>query len=157
MLTKMLQGSWGGRGTKKQAPRPNLVKKIAGVDVSKRADAGKKNVIISEKKDKKAAKYLVKDLPHPYTSREQFARSMATPIGTEWNTRVAHQRATLPRVVKKVRLYRLSEKAEPFTIFLRYRWELLSIPWRNCFENATIQSVLYFIQVLWSFITGFRI
>ncbi|CAE6450770.1 unnamed protein product [Rhizoctonia solani] len=95
-------GSWGGRGTKKQAPRPNLIKKIAGVDASKRADAGKKSIIISEKKDKKAAKYLVKDLPYPYTSKEQFARSMATPIGTEWNTRVAHQRAVLPGVVKKM-------------------------------------------------------
>ncbi|KAF8603940.1 small-subunit processome [Ceratobasidium sp. AG-I] len=95
-------GSWGGRGTKKAAPRPNLIKKIAGVDASKRVDAGKAHVIISEKKDKKASKYLVKDLPYPYTSREQFARSMATPIGTEWNTRVAHQRATLPRVVKKM-------------------------------------------------------
>ncbi|KAG8744717.1 hypothetical protein FRC11_013331, partial [Ceratobasidium sp. 423] len=95
-------GSWGGRGTKKQAPRPNFVKRIAGVDASKRADAGKKNIIISEKKDKKAAKYLVKDLPYPYTSKEQFSRSMATPIGTEWNTRVAHQRAVLPRVVKKM-------------------------------------------------------
>ncbi|CAE6478670.1 unnamed protein product [Rhizoctonia solani] len=95
-------GSWGGHGTKKQAPRPNLIKKIAGVDASKRADAGKKHVIISEKKDKKASKYLVKDLPYPYTSKEQFERSMATPIGTEWNTRVAHQRAVLPRVVKKM-------------------------------------------------------
>ncbi|KAG8736053.1 hypothetical protein FRC10_009857 [Ceratobasidium sp. 414] len=95
-------GSWGGRGTKKSAPRPNLIKKIAGVDASKRADAGKSHVIISEKRDKKAAKYLVKDLPYPYTSKEQFARSMATPIGTEWNTRMAHQRATLPKVVKKV-------------------------------------------------------
>ncbi|KAJ1301434.1 hypothetical protein OPQ81_008692 [Rhizoctonia solani] len=64
-------GSWGGRGAKKQAPRPNLIKKIGGVDASKRADAGKKNIIISEKKDKKAAKYLVKDLPYPYTSKEQ--------------------------------------------------------------------------------------
>ncbi|QRW24502.1 U3 small nucleolar RNA-associated protein 14 [Rhizoctonia solani] len=74
-------GSWGGRGTKKQAARPNLIKKIAGVD---------------------ASKPLMQDLPYPYTSKEQFARSMATPIGTEWNTRVAHQRAVLPRVVKKM-------------------------------------------------------
>ncbi|QRV97706.1 U3 small nucleolar RNA-associated protein 14 [Ceratobasidium sp. AG-Ba] len=95
-------GSWGGRGTKKSAPRPSLVKKIPGVDATKRTDAGKSYVIISERKDKKAAKYLVKDLPYPYTSKEQFARSMATPIGAQWNTRVVHQRATLPRVVKKV-------------------------------------------------------
>ncbi|QRV83595.1 U3 small nucleolar RNA-associated protein 14 [Ceratobasidium sp. AG-Ba] len=109
-------GSWGGRGTKKSAPRPSLVKKIAGVDATKRADAGKSHVIISERKDKKAAKYLVKDLPYPYTSKEQFARSMATPIGAEWNTRVAHQRATLPRVVKKRQLTLDEDSvANPFT------------------------------------------
>lgn len=48
------------------------------------------------------AKYLVKDLPHPYTSKVQFERAMDIPLGTEWNTRVAFQRGTLPRVVKKV-------------------------------------------------------
>ncbi|QRW05992.1 U3 small nucleolar RNA-associated protein 14 [Ceratobasidium sp. AG-Ba] len=109
-------GSWGGRGTKKSAPRPSLIKKIAGVDATKRADAGKSHVIISERKDKKAAKYLVKDLPYPYTSKEQFARSMATPIGAEWNTRVAHQRATLPRVVKKkVATFKQAPSRSPLT------------------------------------------
>lgn len=94
-------GSWGGQGTKKAPPKPHLVKKVAGVDPKTRADHGKAHVIISEKRDKKAAKYQVKDLPYPYTSRAQFERSVETPIGTEWNTRVAFQRATLPKVVKK--------------------------------------------------------
>ncbi|GJE97818.1 Utp14 domain-containing protein [Phanerochaete sordida] len=95
-------GSWGGQGTKKAAPKPYLVKKVAGVDPTTRADYKKAHVIISEKRDKKAARYLVKDLPFPYTSKAQFERNMDTPIGTEWNTRVGFQRSTLPKVVKKM-------------------------------------------------------
>ena len=87
---------------KKAAPKPYLIKKIAGVNPTSRADYNKAHVIISEKRDKKAAKYLVKDLPYPYTSKAQFERSMDTPLGTEWNTRVGFQRGTLPKVVKKV-------------------------------------------------------
>jgi len=78
-----------------------LIKKIAGVDNTSRADYKKAHVIISERRDKKAAKYLVKELPFPYTSHAQYARSMDMPIGAEWNTRVGFQRGTLPRVVKK--------------------------------------------------------
>ena len=96
------QGSWGGNGTKKAPPKPHLIKKVAGVDPKTRADYKKSHVIISEKRDKKAAKYLVKDLPFPYTSKAQFERSMETPLGTERNTRVGFQRATLPKVVKKM-------------------------------------------------------
>lgn len=95
-------GSWGGVGIKKLSPKPHLIKKVAGIDPSNRADFKKAHVIISEKRDKKAAKYLVKDLPYPYTSYAQFEKSMDTPLGTEWNTRVGFQRATLPRIVKKM-------------------------------------------------------
>ncbi|KAI0354648.1 Utp14-domain-containing protein [Trametes cingulata] len=95
-------GSWGGAGTKKAPPKPHLVKKVAGVDPTTRADYKKAHVIISEKRDKKAAKYQVKDLPYPYTSKAQFERSMEMPLGTEWNTRLGFQRATLPKVVTKM-------------------------------------------------------
>lgn len=84
------------------APKPYLIKKIAGVAPSARADAGKAHLIVSERKDKKASKYFVKDLPHPYTSRAQFERSLEQPVGAEWNTRTAFQKGTLPQVVKKV-------------------------------------------------------
>ncbi|KAF9564953.1 Utp14-domain-containing protein [Agrocybe pediades] len=94
-------GSWGGTGAKKAPPKPQRIKKIAGIDPTTRADYGKKNIIISEKRDKKAGKYLVKDLPYPYTSKAQFARAMERPLGAEWNTRVGFQRGTLPKVVKK--------------------------------------------------------
>ncbi|OCH95718.1 Utp14-domain-containing protein [Obba rivulosa] len=95
-------GAWGGKGAKKAPPKPHLIKKVAGIDPSSRADYKKAHVIISEKRDKKAAKYQVKDLPYPYTSQAQFERKMEAPIGTEWNTRLAFQRATLPKVVKKM-------------------------------------------------------
>ncbi|KAK0484734.1 Utp14-domain-containing protein [Armillaria novae-zelandiae] len=95
-------GSWGGAGTRKAPPKPSLIKKIAGVNAANRADHGKGHVIISEKRDKKAAKYLVKDLPYPYTSKAQFERGMEQPLGVEWNTRVGFQKATLPKVVKKM-------------------------------------------------------
>ena len=118
----MLQGSWGGAGTKKVAPKPHLVKKVAGIDPSSRADYKKAHVIISEKRDKKAAKYLVKDLPYPYTSKAQFERSMEVPLGTEWNTRLGFQRATLPKVVTKVRVA-CSDWAESLVLTRAYdRW-----------------------------------
>ncbi|KAJ3901115.1 Utp14-domain-containing protein [Lentinula edodes] len=95
-------GSWGGIGVRKGAPKPHLIKKIAGVDPKSRADYHKAHVIISEKRDKKASKYLVPDLPYPYTSKTQFDRRMQQPLGPEWNTRVGFQRGTLPKVVKKM-------------------------------------------------------
>jgi hypothetical protein len=79
-----------------------MIKKVAGITPQSRADFGKAHVIISEKRDKKAAKFLVQDLPYPYTSKAQFERSLENPLGKEWNTRIATQRATLPKVTKKV-------------------------------------------------------
>ena len=58
-----------------------------------------KHIIISEKWDKKAGKYLVEDLPYPYTNE---ARAMEIQLGAKWSTRLAFQRATFPKVVKKV-------------------------------------------------------
>ncbi|KAF5332696.1 hypothetical protein D9611_005277 [Ephemerocybe angulata] len=94
-------GTWGGAGTRKKPAKPKYIKKIAGVDPTTRADYNKKHIIISEKRDKKASKYMVKDLPYPYSSQAQFEKAMERPLGVQWNTRTAFQRATLPRVVKK--------------------------------------------------------
>ncbi|KAH8991945.1 Utp14-domain-containing protein [Lactarius akahatsu] len=95
-------GAWGGQGTRKAPPKPHLIQKIAGITPQSRADFGKAHVIISEKRDKKAAKYLVQDLPYPYTGKAQFERSLENPLGKEWNTRTATQRATLPKITKKI-------------------------------------------------------
>ncbi|KAF8273841.1 Utp14 protein-domain-containing protein [Lactarius quietus] len=95
-------GAWGGQGARKAPPKANLMKKVAGITPQSRADFGKAHVIISEKRDKKAAKFLVQNLPYPYTSKAQFERSLENPLGKEWNTRIATQRATLPKVTKKM-------------------------------------------------------
>ncbi|KAJ9118136.1 hypothetical protein QFC22_004039 [Naganishia vaughanmartiniae] len=94
-------GSWGGKGVKKNKNSKKFTKIIAGVDATERKDFGKANVIINEKKDKKAAKYMLKDLPYPYTSAAQYEASFSAPVGSDWNAIAAHQRATMPRVTKK--------------------------------------------------------
>lgn len=60
-------GSWGGKGVKtNRKSGAQRAKKAAvmtpGLETEKRKDAGMSNVIINERKDKKAAKYQVKDL-----------------------------------------------------------------------------------------------
>ncbi|OCF31506.1 U3 small nucleolar RNA-associated protein 14 [Kwoniella heveanensis BCC8398] len=94
-------GSWGGKGTRKKAVNPKFLVKSAGIEPTQRKDFTRSNVIITEKKDKKASQFLVTDLPYPYTSKEQYEKSFATPVGSEWNSRAGYQRGTLPRVIKK--------------------------------------------------------
>lgn len=96
-------GSWGGKGVKarKNATPARFLKTTAGVEEADRKDAGRANVIISEKKEKKAAAFLPKDLPYPFTSVAQYEASFKNPVGGEWNSRAGFQRQTIPRVVKK--------------------------------------------------------
>jgi len=100
------QGSWGGKGTKKSRKNPKQKSKFlvqtAGIEPTKRKDFESSNVIISEKKDRKASVFQVKDLPYPYTSVEQYEARFKTPLGSEWNSRSVYQKENMPRVTKKV-------------------------------------------------------
>jgi U3 small nucleolar RNA-associated protein 14 len=58
-------------------------------------------VIISEKTDKRAAKYLVEDLPFPYTSSAQHEHKLRQPLGQEWTTQSTHRNAIAPKVLVK--------------------------------------------------------
>ncbi|CAG8600169.1 9919_t:CDS:10 [Dentiscutata erythropus] len=49
-----------------------------------------------------AKKYLSTDIPHPFETREQYERSLRTPIGKEWNTNEVFQKMITPRVVTKM-------------------------------------------------------
>ncbi|PWN24099.1 Utp14-domain-containing protein [Microstroma glucosiphilum] len=101
-------GAWGGKGIKKShktgaaqaAQKKANMKLIPGMDASQRRDANMANVIINERRDKKAEKYKAKELPYPYTSAEQYEASLAQPLGQEWNTLTQNQRLTMPRVLK---------------------------------------------------------
>ncbi|GAA5943759.1 hypothetical protein JCM3775_000944 [Rhodotorula graminis] len=94
-------GAWAGKGAKKQKNARKFVTKVAGVDAAKRKDAQLGHVIISEKKDKKVAKYMLKDLPFPYTSAAQHEHKLATPLGPEWSTSTILRDQTIPAVLVK--------------------------------------------------------
>ncbi|KAH8552611.1 small-subunit processome [Umbelopsis sp. PMI_123] len=96
-------GAWGGKGLK---DRKNKVIKKAlpgeGVVANKRKDAKLGNVIISERRIKKATKYQVTSIPFPFQNREQYERSLRAPLGKEWNTTDTFQKMTKPRVMTKL-------------------------------------------------------
>ncbi|KAJ6873440.1 hypothetical protein NC651_032345 [Populus alba x Populus x berolinensis] len=69
--------------------------------LGKRKDAHLKNVIVSEKLDKKAEKLFSGTLPYPFTSKEVFEQSIRMPIGPEFNPATAVRALNRPEVVKK--------------------------------------------------------
>lgn len=84
-------GDWAGEGarkpsnrtmkrrkTKKEA-RDAISKATFDRRMSKRKDAKLPNVIISERRDKGLAQYKVKDVPYPFTSREQYEKVRKAP------------------------------------------------------------------------------
>ena len=98
-------GTWVGEGIGKKASRPRKqhrkISKVAGIAPENRKDAKLKDVIISEKRVKKNARYLASQLPHPFENRAQYERSLRLPIGPEWSTKETFQGLTKPRVLMK--------------------------------------------------------
>lgn len=60
-----------------------------------RKDAKLKDVVISERWDKKAAKFTTPALPFPFNSTEAFEGSMRHPLGSEFNTDASFRLAEL--------------------------------------------------------------
>ncbi|SGY23457.1 BQ5605_C019g08940 [Microbotryum silenes-dioicae] len=102
LLLPFTQGAWSGKGVKKsKKPQRKFITHVPGIKAADRQDAKFSNVIISEKKDKKASKYLLKDLPFPYTSVAQHEHKLRTPMGPEWSTSTVLRDQTLPSVLIK--------------------------------------------------------
>ncbi|RIA97330.1 small-subunit processome [Glomus cerebriforme] len=97
-------GSWSGKGVKKPKKKKLVLAKPlpGGIEASKRKDAKLQYVIINEKRIKKAKKYLSTNIPHPFETREQYERSLRTPLGTEWNTQEVFQKIVTPRIITKM-------------------------------------------------------
>ncbi len=104
-------GEWAGEGVK--APGSWNMKKLNSLpkklqpppppaqptNKRQRADAKKPNVIISEKRISKLAdKYMIKTVPYPYTTREEYERSMQGGIGREWNVTDSVKDLTRPEI-----------------------------------------------------------
>jgi len=98
-------GSWTGDGAPVPRPPKKIPKKYAPPEKKikrrKRDDDGKKNVIINAKRIKKTAKYQLEDIPHPYSSREQYERAMVGAVGNEWNVTTAVKNMTRPEVITR--------------------------------------------------------
>ncbi|CAI5738499.1 unnamed protein product [Peronospora destructor] len=100
-------GSWAGDGvrvSKHQVAREQKAKNIAR-EAKQKALAGRKDarldkVLINEKKDKKAAKFKVKDVPYPFTSRAEYEAVMHNPLGSDWNTSQVTNVLTAPKIMK---------------------------------------------------------
>ncbi|RLN53662.1 hypothetical protein BBJ29_005506 [Phytophthora kernoviae] len=101
-------GSWAGEGvrvSKRQLVREKQAKDLAR-EAKQKALAGRKDarlekVLINEKKDKRAAKFAVQDVPYPFTSRQEYEAAMRNPLGSDWNTATVTNVLTAPKIMKR--------------------------------------------------------
>ena len=87
---------WAGQGKNinenkhsNKVKRSNDIRKAKIEEMrKKRADFRMKGVVLNtEERDKKfAQKYLIKELPHPFNTVDQYKKIMDVPMGKEWNT-----------------------------------------------------------------------
>jgi U3 small nucleolar RNA-associated protein 14 len=99
-------GSWAGKGAPLAAPPRKLPKKLQAPEKKlapmKRADAKRQHVILSEKRMRRLAdNYMVAEIPYPFTSREEYERSMAGGVGREWNVTSSFKDMTRPEVMTR--------------------------------------------------------
>jgi len=102
-------GSWAGDGVtissksrKRRQRREDRAERLKEIKRQKiaasRKDSNKKNVIISEKRNKAAAQFTVKTVPYPFKSRAQYEASLRRAVGGELNTSRMVDRDTKPEV-----------------------------------------------------------
>ncbi len=90
-------GSWTGEGA--PAPRPKKKRKEAPVVVAPPTGAAANpRVILNPKRHKKAGLLKVAQVPYPFTSRSEYERYMARPVGSAWNAAPAVKKLTRPAV-----------------------------------------------------------
>lgn len=98
-------GQWTGVQQKKGQPlwmqkQQEELEIKRNLALSKRKDSNLKYVMISEKMDKKAVKFLSPSLPFPFKSQETFERSIRMPIGRDFNTDNSFRDMIRPSVVR---------------------------------------------------------
>ena len=100
-------GAWVGKGVHKPSQQHRaqgqrkFVKHVDGIPVEARRDGHLSHVILNERRDRKSVKYLVRDLPFPYTSASQHEHRLRQPLGPEWTTLTTQRAATMPSVLTR--------------------------------------------------------
>ena len=90
-------GAWTGEG----APAPKQRKKrkeAPPVSVPPTGINANPRVILNPKRHKKAGLLKVAQVPYPFTSRSEYERYMARPVGNDWNAAPAVKKLTRPAV-----------------------------------------------------------
>ncbi|XP_031640012.1 U3 small nucleolar RNA-associated protein 14 homolog A [Contarinia nasturtii] len=94
-------GSWGGSGidpSKKKTKRKMILRFPAP---EKRRVDNQGNVVIIENRDEKLQKHLVSTLPFPFTSVDDYEKSIRVPIGKDFIPATASKVLTKPAVTTK--------------------------------------------------------
>ena len=120
-------GDWAGPGpnggqvsAKILGKRDKLMKQAdqeADVKRAGRADTKTPNVLLSDRRIKTASKFKIAEIPHPFTSRAEYEKSLTMPIGEEWNASHVVRQNTKPdvflragRVVEPIKLAKSRER-----------------------------------------------
>jgi U3 small nucleolar RNA-associated protein 14 len=82
-------GDWAGPGlagiSKKTLLRRDIMLKAAEQESQEkrknRKDSKMYNVVLSDRRIKTASKYKLAEIPHPFTTREEYERSIQMPLG----------------------------------------------------------------------------
>ena len=106
-------GTWTGQSKAVKAKEFLIKKRIKEIEEKKAmkefSNIKNKLVKVSNIEDKKFNNnYLIKELPHPYTSINQYEKDNCTPIGPEWNTLNMFKQINQPKVVKLYNSWRFS-------------------------------------------------
>ncbi|KAK9837770.1 hypothetical protein WJX74_004747 [Apatococcus lobatus] len=96
-------GTWAGQQREPKWMRDARVKAQKEKDAALKArkDAKLKAVVVSERWDKRAAKYGTPDVPFPFHSRAIYDQSMRQPIGKDYNPTSSYRDMTRPPVLKE--------------------------------------------------------
>jgi len=91
-------GSWAGEGA--PAPKQRKKRKEAPpvIETKPTGAAANPRVILNPKRAKKAGLLKVAQVPYPFTSRSEYERYMARPVGNDWNAAPAVKKLTRPAV-----------------------------------------------------------
>jgi U3 small nucleolar RNA-associated protein 14 len=96
-------GAWAASSAPRRAAAAAAVRSAAERDraaaASRRRDARLPGVILSERWDKKAAKYATPAVPHPFPDAAAYEASMRAPLGRDFNTDASFRDAVRPALI----------------------------------------------------------
>jgi len=121
-------GDWAGPGENNMISQKilnvrdrkmKMVEDEADLKKKGRKDTKMANVLLSDRRIKTAAKFKIAEIPHPFTTREEYEQSLKMPIGEEWNASHVVRSNTKPeifmragRVVEPIKLGKQRSKPD---------------------------------------------